>query len=591
MTNENASSRSRFIRLALVAAALTAVPFLYLWLNATVRPSSAQQQSAGGLAWAPQTLSPAGQASLIAMASSGNDAALRWPNFTDYIAHVQKFYGLYNNALPWVRDMQATPQSQQMIALFQNADLKGLNPEDYDAPRWAERLAKLKPAAQNATEADAIAFDVAMTVCAMRYISDLHIGKVNPKHFDYGFNVVTKKYDLPEFVKEHVVDARDETVELATIEPPYPGYKRTITALQNYLTLAKSDDGEQLPAVTKPIAPGQTWAGVPRLARVLKMYGDLPADATVSTDGDVYQGALVPAVKSFQARYGRPGDGKITAQTVADANVPIASRIREMQLTLERWRWLPLIDPSKNLPPPIVANVPEFRLRAYDDNFKIVWMMNVVVGKAFNHDTPVFADMMEYVVFRPYWSVPYSIARSEMFPKLQKDPNYLASKGFAVVDAKQSVVTAGAVSSDVMAQLRAGKLFVRQNPGPRNSLGLVKFIFPNDYNVYMHDTNEKQVFSRDRRDASHGCIRLERPADMAAWVLRNNPGWDPAKIKAAMNGTQDNLQVNLTKPIPVLIVYATVVVNEDGSVHFFDDIYGHDKTLEEVLVKGYPYPG
>src|ERR1700761_3280487 len=305
MTNKNASSRSRFIRLALVAAALATVPFLYARLNAAVRPSSAQQQSPGGLAWAPQTLSPAGQSSLAALAASGNDAALRWPNFSDYTAHVQKFYGLYGNALPWVRDMKATPQAQQMIALFENAELKGLTPEDYDAPRWADRLAKLKPAAQNASEADAIAFDVAMTVCTMRYISDLHIGKVNPKHFDYGFNVAAKKYDLPEFLKEHVVDVQDETAALATIEPPYPGYKRTIAALGNYLAMAKADDGEQLPAVTKPVVPGDTWAGVPRLAQVLKLYGDLPASADTAalTSGNVYQGALVNAVKSFQARY------------------------------------------------------------------------------------------------------------------------------------------------------------------------------------------------------------------------------------------------------------------------------------------------
>jgi L,D-transpeptidase YcbB len=588
--------RSGSIRVALIVVMLAAVPFLYIRVNAAVRPlwwRGGAQQQAGGLAWAPQTLSPAGQASLTTMAASGNDAALRWPNFTDYTAHVQKFYGLYGNALPWVRDMQATPQAQQMIALFQNADQKGLNAEDYDAPRWADRLAKLKPAAANASEADAIAFDVAMTVCTMRYISDLHIGKVNPKHFDYGFNVAAKKYDLPDFLKEHVVDAQDETAALANIEPPYPGYKRTIAALQNYLAFAKTDDGEQLPAVTKPVAPGDTWAGVPRLARVLKTYGDLPADADVNalSAGNVYQGALVAAVKSFQGRYDRAADGKITAQTVADANVPVTSRVREMQLTLERWRWIPLIDPSKNLPPPLVANVPEFRLRAYDENFRIVWTMNVVVGHAYNHDTPVFADMMEYVVFRPYWSVPYSIARAELLPKIEKNPRYLAAEGFSVVDASQNVVTAGEVSPEQLAELRAGRLFIRQNPGPKNSLGLVKFIFPNDYNVYMHDTDEKQFFSRDRRDDSHGCVRLERPADMALWVLRNNPGWDAEKIKATMNGKQDNLQVNLAKPIPVLIVYATVVVNEDGSVHFFDDIYGHDKTLEDVLAKGYPYPG
>jgi murein L,D-transpeptidase YcbB/YkuD len=262
--------------------------------------------------------------------------------------------------------------------------------------------------------------------------------------------------------------------------------------------------------------------------------------------------------------------------------------VRQMQLTLERWRWLPEIYEKS----PIVANIPEFRLRAYDENFKIGLSMNVVVGKAYDHSTPVFQNQMAYVVFRPYWSVPYSIARAEFFLRIARDPDYLSKKGFEVVNSRQEVVAAGTVTNEVLDQLRAGKLFIRQNPGPKNSLGLVKFIFPNDYNIYMHDTPEQVFFSKSRRDFSHGCIRLEKPADLAVWVLRNNPGdWDIARVRAAMNGTASNQQVNLAHPIPVLIVYATVIVTEDGTVHFYDDIYGHDATLEKTLQKGYPYPG
>jgi murein L,D-transpeptidase YcbB/YkuD len=166
----------------------------------------------------------------------------------------------------------------------------------------------------------------------------------------------------------------------------------------------------------------------------------------------------------------------------------------------------------------------------------------------------------------------------------------LAEKDFEIVDSKQNVVSSATVSNEVLSELRAGKLFIRQKPGPMNSLGLVKFLFPNSYNVYMHDTPATELFSKSRRDFSHGCIRLERPADLAAWVLRDNPGWTPDRIRAAMNGSTTQ-QVNLAHPIPVLIVYATVIVLEDGLVHFYDDIYGHDETLEKVLAKGYPYPG
>jgi murein L,D-transpeptidase YcbB/YkuD len=319
---------------------------------------------------------------------------------------------------------------------------------------------------------------------------------------------------------------------------------------------------------------------------LLTLLGDLPAGASVAGDGTVYQGALVDAVKNFQRRHGHDPAGRIDTRTLAELNIPLTRRVRQMQLTLERWRWLPL-EYGKS---PIVANIPEFRLRAYDENFKIGATMNVVVGKALDHNTPVFSNTMQYVVFRPYWSVPYSIARAEFLPRIAKDPDYLTKKGFEVVNSRQDVVESGTVTSDELQQLRAGKLFIRQKPGPKNSLGLVKFIFPNNFNIYMHDTPEQEFFSKSRRDFSHGCIRLEKPADLAVWVLRDNPGWNMDHVRAAMNGSETQ-QVNLVHPIPVLILYATVIVTEDGQVHFYDDIYGHDASLEKVLAKGYPYPG
>jgi L,D-transpeptidase YcbB len=549
--------------------------------------SFAQTQLATSSTTSPkaQGLSSEGQAWLRGAISSGSFADLRWPDFSDYSKHAKKFYEFNGDSLWWVKGMEPTTQARQVIALMLQADHKGLSADDYDRPRWNDRLVKLKPVTRQPTEADAVKFDLALTICAMRYISDLHIGKVNPKHFDFVLDDESKKYDLAEFLKDHVVDAGDVPTTLAQVEPQYPGYRRTIQALQTYMDLAKKDDGEQLPLVKKTIVPGDAYPGVPRLTRLLRLVGDLPADANVPTDPPIYQGTLVDAVKNFQRRHGRDPNGRIDAQTVADLNVPLSRRVRQMQLTLERWRWLP----TSYQESPIVANIPEFRLRAYDKDFKIVVTMNVVVGKAYGHDTPVFSDTMEYVVFRPYWEVPYSITRAEMVPHIVGDPDYLAKKGFEVVDSRQNVVSAGTVTPEVLAQLRAGKLFVRQRPGPKNALGLVKFIFPNSYNVYMHDTPATEFFAKSRRDFSHGCIRLEKPADLAPWVLRDNPGWTPERIRAAMNGSATQ-QVNLAHAIPVLIVYATVIVPEDGLVHFYDDIYGHDAALEKVLAKGYPYP-
>jgi murein L,D-transpeptidase YcbB/YkuD len=535
---------------------------------------------------APQQLSPEGQASLRAIIQAQNLSDLRWPDFSDYSRLMTEFYQSYGYSLPWVRGMEPSAQAQQVIAILKNADQEGLFAEDYDGPRWGDRVAKLKPIAPQPSETDAVRFDAALTVCVMRYVSDLHIGKVNPKHFGFGFDIEARKYDLPGFLKKDVVDASDVAGIMAQVEPPYPGYRRTIKALQTYLELAKEYDGEPLPAVKGTIAPGDSYPGVPRLIRFLRLVGDLPPDANVPEDETIYQGPLVDAVKSFQRRHGRDSDGRIGSQTLADLNVPLRQRVRQMQLTLERWRWMP--DAYQKAP--IVVNIPEFRLRAYDENFKIALTMNVVVGKAYDHSTPVFEEKMAYVVFRPYWNVPYSIAKAEYLSRIARDPDYLSKKGFEVVNSRQEVVTSGTVTSDVLAQLRAGKLFIRQAPGPKNSLGLVKFIFPNDYSVYMHDTPAQEFFSKSRRDFSHGCIRLGKPADLAVWVLRDNPGWNMDRVRAAMNGSATQ-QVNLAHRIPVLIVYGTVIVTEDGTVHFYDDIYGHDASLEEVLDKGYPYPG
>jgi murein L,D-transpeptidase YcbB/YkuD len=565
---------------------LVALPLLwYHGIGAAKHARSQTETSAKSVA-PPQQLSPDGQATLRTIIQSGKLSELRWPNFSDYDKHVQEFYASYANSLPWVREMQPTAQAREAISLLLKAEQEGLAAEDYDGPRWGDRLAKLKPTASQPSEADAVRFDVALTVCVMRYTSDLRVGKVNPKHFEFGFDIEAKKYDLAEFLKQNVVDASDVAGVMAKVEPPYPGYQRTIQALHSYLEFAKEFDGNQLPAIQKSIGPGESYPGVPQLTRLLKLVGDLPADASLPTDGTVYQAPLVEAVKNFQRRHGRTPDGRITAQTLADLNVPLTSRVRQMQLTLERWRWLPVGLRSA----PIVANIPEFRLRAYDENYKSTLSMNVVVGKAYNHNTPVFSDTIQYVVFRPYWNVPNSIAKAEFFPRIAGDPDYLAKKGFEVVNGGQEVVTSGTVTSDILAQLRAGKLFIRQTPGDKNSLGLVKFIFPNSYNVYMHDTPAQEFFAKSRRDFSHGCIRLEKPADLAAWVLRDNPGWNMERVRAAMNGSP-NQQVNLAHPIPVLIVYGTVIVTEDGLVHFYDDIYKHDAALEKVLAKGYPYPG
>ena len=197
---------------------------------------------------------------------------------------------------------------------------------------------------------------------------------------------------------------------------------------------------------------------------------------------------------------------------------------------------------------------------------------------------------MKFVVFRPYWNVPLSIQRGEIVPAIDRDRSYIARKNYVVVTHGGDMVTNGPISDDTLQRLGSGTLAVRQRPGPRNALGLVKLMFPNEYNVYLHSTPSPELFARPRRDFSHGCIRVENPVELTTWVLRNNPGRDKARVQSAMQTGKDNTQVNLSKHIPVLILYGTAIVDDKGEVHFFEDIYGHDAALKRVLMKGYPYP-
>jgi murein L,D-transpeptidase YcbB/YkuD len=232
------------------------------------------------------------------------------------------------------------------------------------------------------------------------------------------------------------------------------------------------------------------------------------------------------------------------------------------------------------------VNIPEFILRAYEGPGNVALTMPVVVGRAMRTQTPVMEEVMKYVVFWPYWNVPPSILRGEIIPKIVKDPAYLQKNGYEVATYAGKVVTDGVVSEEVLSQLRTGKLMVRQKPGPSNALGLVKFIFPNTNNVYLHSTPSQSLFGRSRRDFSHGCIRVEDPKALATWVLRNNPGWNRARVDAAF-AAQKEQQVNLTQPIPVLIVYGTAIAKENGQVFFFDDIYGYDGTLSKLFDQAY----
>ncbi len=526
-----------------------------------------------------------GPGNLGALIAAGTLPDLRSPNFTNCRDDVKKFYGSGGNSLAWIQNGKASPQAVSMILLFQQASSKGLNPDDYDASLWDARLARLQPSVPRASDAYLAHIDLALTVCAMRYISDLHVGRVNPQRFKFGLVVGPKRLDLAELLRTQVLPSSDIQAVIAKVEPPYHGYRRAQDALLTYSKMASAGDAPLIPVPQKGVRPGNSFASMPQLVARLRQLGDLPSDAGMPADSTVYDGVVVGAVKHFQRRHGLDIDGVLGKGTVTQLNVPLKTRVQQLQLTLERYRWIPPDFPE----PPIVVNIPEFQLHTMRRQPANFLTMKVVVGRAMRTQTPVFADNMRYVIFRPYWLVPPSIQRAELVPKTRRDPDYLVDHGFEVVDGSGNVVPSSPATDEVISGLRSGALSIRQLPGPKNALGLVKFMFPNQYNVYMHGTPEQELFARSRRDFSHGCIRVEDPVALAAWVLRDKPEWTVDRIRSTMNG-DTTVQVNLDKPVPVLILYSTAVVEPDGEVRFFDDIYGYDASLAKALVNGYPYP-
>jgi len=524
------------------------------------------------------------QTQLRALIEAGTLPESRWPEFTESQALVRKFYAAGGYSLVWSQAGRPTPQALAMIALFKQARFKGLDPQDYDAANWDGRLRQLQV---SASASDLTNFDLVLTFCTMRYTSDLHSGRVNPHHFEFGLEVGGYTYDLPDVLRSRVIQAADINAVMRSFEPPYAGYQRAEAALADYLKLAAQGDGPGLPIPAKSVKPGAMYAGMTQLLWRLHQLGDLPAAggqlAAPPTSAGAptrYDGVAIEGVKHFQRRHGLEPDGVLGPRTIAALNRPLSFRVLQLALTLERYRWIPPKFPQ----PPIVVNIPEFRLRTMRRQPASFLSMKIVVGKAYHHRTPVFAQDMRYVIFRPYWLVPLSIQRDELVPKIQRDPAYLADNDYEVVDDAKQVVTDGPISDDVMRGLRSGALSIRQKPGAKNALGLIKFIFPNAYNVYLHSTPAPQLFAKARRDFSHGCIRVQDPVALAAWVLRGIPGWTVEKIEATMNDpAYDNFKVNLPKPIPVLILYSTAEVEPDGEVRFFNDIYGYDTELERAL--------
>lgn len=362
----------------------------------------------------------------------------------------------------------------------------------------------------------------------------------------------------------------DATTPAASMADTHPAHERLQQALERYETIAQQGGWPEIPDGDL-LEVGDSSDRVIPLRERLAATGDLP-EAAASEAAPVYDEPLAEAVRHFQERHGLTVDGILGSNTVAALNVPVEERIQTIELNLERWRTVPDTLGERY----VLVNIPEFRLRAYEDG-REVERMDVIVGAEYDgRATPVFQDEMEHVIFSPYWNIPQSIAEEEILPEARRDRSYLVENEYEIVSNYGPDAEVYDTYDTDLARVASGELKLRQKPGPENALGLVKFMFPNEYAIYLHGTPEDQLFEEAERDFSHGCIRVERPADLAAFVLSRKSEWTPSRIDQAMHDGEWQ-QVDLDEHVPVYILYFTAFADEDGTIQFRRDIYGHDE--------------
>ncbi len=508
------------------------------------------------------------------------------------------------------------------LGLIAGAATEGLDPAEYRAATIARAAARLD-AAPPPAPAEIAAFDSGLSAATMRYLQQLHAGRVDPRKIGFKMTAPVDEHDFAALLTTAL--AQHRVVETAAeLTPPLVLYRALRAMLGRYRQLAADSTLTAPTPLGRAVKPGEPYPEADALRRLLVALGDLPASGAPAPTAPAapapvaaptaaglaaaaptaaasaaltpalasptppapvrYEGALVDGVKHFQLRHGLEEDGVLGKGTQAAIAVPLTRRVRQIELALERLRWAPHLDPQRFL----AVNIPMYRLWVWQgipSDGAPLWGMNVIVGRALDHSTPIFAEEMKSVVFRPYWNVPPSILRGEILPALRRDSGYLARQNMEVVAGQGDESPALAWTPASLPLLEKGKLRVRQRPGPRNALGLVKFVFPNADNIYLHSTPSQALFSRSRRDFSHGCVRVEDPVKLAEWALQGQEGWSRERILKAVNGDRQ-VRVSLARPIQVLLFYITaVVMPEDRTARFAEDIYGHDGRLDKALVE------
>ena len=497
-----------------------------------------------------------------------------------------KINHLYKNKsyqTQWLFDQAPSSLYYSVINTLKRADQFGLIPEDYDVTSIEQRLNTVY---KNRSASMAEIADLDIHISEMYFLFTTHLLEGKVRSVGNGRNVWKRQGKALTMTDVNLLLETTNSAKfeenLQKMQPKDIQYARLQKALRHYQSLARSNQTNMVPAISVPrkIAPAESSVGIPLIRQKLslldlKVY-PMPFDSASGTfDTLYYDPELVYGIKLFQLRHGLEPDGIIGDKTLKFLNQPLKEMVNVIAINMDRLRWLSR-DYGDNY---IVVNVPEYKLRVYEDR-ELKLEMKVIVGSA-QTATPIFADVLEHIVFSPTWTVPVSIIKGEIIPNLRANPEYYSNKNFAFY--KNNVEIDPALEPWDSAALNPYQYRVVQNPGPDNSLGNVKFMMPNNMSVYLHDTPNHRLFSKQNRALSHGCVRLDEPAIFAEYLLRDQKGWTAERISKAMNDSIPST-IHLRKHYDVHIEYRTAWVDDNGTLSLREDIYGHDRVqLSQLL--------
>lgn len=496
-----------------------------------------------------ESITPSNSYSDLFLDSSALRNFITQNKIDDSIARrLHSFYNTRNYQFAWFSSNGLTEQARgfwnlhDYVTTYENdSSLK-----DKKLQKKMERLISEDELSVSASNKDYINTELTLTGHFIMYmLNNYEKGYVKRKEME---RFVPRKKEDPIALADSLLNKKHKDDKY--FEDVNQSYKLLKDQLGSYLKIAKDGGWPQVNPVKKSLKKGASSPDIAIIKKRLMITGDLAGNDT----SQVFNDTLSMAVKNFQSRHGFTPTGIISDSLVKEMNVPAVQRVEQLLMNMDRMRWL-ANEPTGNL---IVVNIPEFMMHIYEGKEKYADIV-VVVGKE-GHNTMMFNGDLNQVVFSPYWNVPPSIVAKEILPAIDKNPNYIAKENMEITG-----------NDD-------GLPVVRQKPGPGNALGKVKFLFPNSFNIYFHDTPSKSLFEKDKRAYSHGCIRVKEPEKLANYVLRNQPEWTPEKINEAMN-SGDEKYVKVKNPIPVIITYYTAWVDENGKLNFREDIYGHDERL------------